>query len=500
MNEQNSSTNEVELKKCADDFFYFCETYIKITNPKKGLIPFKLFDYQKRFIKELLENRFVIGKKFRQGGFSTLEMAYILWNSLFKKDYSSVILTRNKKDSLSYRQILKLMIEYLPDFFLAAPVRCNEKFIKFKNNNTIWYASNCRGLNANYLSIQESAFIKNMEYQWKCLFPIVSRNGHVCAMSTVNDASGWFYDTITKADKKENDFHVFDVNYQEHPDYQKKSWVENTRKALGEDGWAQEVLGEFHRNENKKSELKNDLPQHNRIFKNINFPSSKKEEAEILKQLTENCRKNTEEFKKNNYIKDNKEMLGLVGFEDLDGCGYVSRHNGCIHPFQQYVWQDVSEEIAEEHIFLNDDYNLFNCIEQKKKNIQELEDRINENVDEEIIYLAGLSKNPNEIEASLDFVDKQIIKKIKELNIFDENIKFSFIDKKLCINKLQTTIQEFDLCCLFNGLLAFFDHETSITHVAKLVCEKLTLILEPKEPLAENSFGKLVAKPVLKGN
>jgi hypothetical protein len=54
------------LARCKEDYIYFCEKFIKISHPLVGIIPFKLFKYQRRALKEIENNRFVIFKKPRQ--------------------------------------------------------------------------------------------------------------------------------------------------------------------------------------------------------------------------------------------------------------------------------------------------------------------------------------------------------------------------------------------------------------------------------------------------
>lgn len=57
-----------EYKRCMKDPVYFAEHYIKIVHVDKGLIPIKLYEYQKRILQELKENRFNILLSCRQSG------------------------------------------------------------------------------------------------------------------------------------------------------------------------------------------------------------------------------------------------------------------------------------------------------------------------------------------------------------------------------------------------------------------------------------------------
>lgn len=57
-----------EYAKCMIDPIYFITKYVKITTLDHGIQPFELFEYQKKFIACLHENRKVIGLWPRQHG------------------------------------------------------------------------------------------------------------------------------------------------------------------------------------------------------------------------------------------------------------------------------------------------------------------------------------------------------------------------------------------------------------------------------------------------
>jgi hypothetical protein len=80
-----------EIKKCQADIIYFIKTYVKVVRPGKGLVPFLLFPFQERLIREFQRNRFAILKCGRQLGKSTMLMAYFLHCSIFNEDYAIAI-------------------------------------------------------------------------------------------------------------------------------------------------------------------------------------------------------------------------------------------------------------------------------------------------------------------------------------------------------------------------------------------------------------------------
>ena len=58
----------VELSRCMDDPKYFIRNYCKIVSLDKGLINFRLFQYQEKFIDAVHNNRKVISMQPRQSG------------------------------------------------------------------------------------------------------------------------------------------------------------------------------------------------------------------------------------------------------------------------------------------------------------------------------------------------------------------------------------------------------------------------------------------------
>lgn len=92
----------LELKKCSENPSHFIENYIKITHPIKGLIPFKMYDSQKRIIKGFVENRFVLNEISRQFGKCVSNNTFItiykkpngyrkkVLKILFRKEYNEI--------------------------------------------------------------------------------------------------------------------------------------------------------------------------------------------------------------------------------------------------------------------------------------------------------------------------------------------------------------------------------------------------------------------------
>ena len=77
----------VEFAKCAEDPVYFIQTYVKIVNVDRGLVPFDMWDFQRDMVKTFHENRFCIAKMPRQVGKTTTTVGYMLWSALFNEEF-----------------------------------------------------------------------------------------------------------------------------------------------------------------------------------------------------------------------------------------------------------------------------------------------------------------------------------------------------------------------------------------------------------------------------
>ena len=238
-----------ELLKCVDSFEYFCHKYIKILHPIKGLVPFVLFNYQRRVIKEYEENRFNIISKFRQGGLTTVTLLWGLWRCLFKLDQQVMLLSKTDREATDIGMIIDRAVENLPSWLASKKTgKWNDHLKMFPDTGgalKFYSPEAARGKSVTFLIIDEAAFIPDMDKHWKAMWPVLSTGGSCTLISTVNGVGNWYEQTYNDAKESRNMFHVIDLDYWEHPEYNNKKWVEEQKAQLGEKGFLQEVLREF---------------------------------------------------------------------------------------------------------------------------------------------------------------------------------------------------------------------------------------------------------------
>jgi len=239
-----------EIIKCCHSFAYFCQKYVKILHPMKGLIPFTLYKYQHKVINDYNNHRFNIISKFRQGGLTTVTLLWGLWRCLFQLDQQIMLLSKADKEATDIGMIIDRAVEHLPAWL--APDKKSGKWndhLKMftETGSAIKFHSpvSARGKAVTFLIVDEAAFIPDMETHWKAMWPVLSTGGSCTLVSTVNGIGNWYHQVYVEAKESRNRFHIIDLDYWEHPDYNNPDWVAEQKDQLGEKGFLQEVLREF---------------------------------------------------------------------------------------------------------------------------------------------------------------------------------------------------------------------------------------------------------------
>ena len=240
-----------EYVKCKLDPLYFIENYIKIISLDRGMILFKLHDYQKRFITALHENRMVISMQARQMGKTQSVAAYLVWYLLFNEDKTVAILANKAAAAREIMSRMQLMIENLPMFLQQGVTEWNKGSISFENNSKAFTAatssSGIRGRSVNLLYVDEVAIVPNTvaEEFFTATYPTIS-SGKTTKIILTSTPLGLnhFWKFWTEAENNINGFVPIKVNYWEHPDRDER-WAEEQRKLLGELKYRQEVLCDF---------------------------------------------------------------------------------------------------------------------------------------------------------------------------------------------------------------------------------------------------------------
>jgi len=240
-----------EIIKCTMSFAYFCHKYIKILHPVEGLIPFILYKYQCDVIRNYENHSFNIISKFRQGGLTTVTLLWGMWRCMFKLDQQVMLLSKTDREATDIGMIVDRAIEHLPPWLKPRQDlgKWNDHLKQFKETGgsmKFYSPEAARGKSVTFLIIDEAAFIPDMETHWKAMWPVLSTGGACAVVSTVNGFGNWYHQTFMDTKEGRNKiWHVIELDYWTHPQYDDEEWVKKNKAQLGEAGWLQEVMREF---------------------------------------------------------------------------------------------------------------------------------------------------------------------------------------------------------------------------------------------------------------
>ena len=240
-----------EYIKCSKNPVYFAKNYVKIINVDKGLVPFKLYKFQKEMVETFNDNRFSICKLPRQSGKSTTVTAYILWLILFKDSQNIAILAN--KGSLARDLLGKIQFayEYLPSWLQQGIVVWNKGNIELENSSKVVAAatssSAIRGGSYNLIFLDEFAFVGNnlAEEFFSSVYPTISsgQTSKVIIVSTPNGMNH-FYKMWTDAEEKNSQYVPIEVHWNQVPGRNEK-WKKETIANTSEEQFRQEFECEF---------------------------------------------------------------------------------------------------------------------------------------------------------------------------------------------------------------------------------------------------------------
>ena len=226
-----------EYQRCMKDPAYFCENYVKVIALDSGLVPFKLYDYQKNMFNHFEENRFNVVLACRQSGKSISACAYLLWYALFHSEKTIAILANKGATAREMLSRITLMLENIPFFLQPGSKALNKGSLEFSNNSRIIAAatsgSSIRGMSVNLLYLDEFAFVERAAEFYTSTYPVVSsgKDTKVIITSTANGIGNQFHKIWEGAVQKVNEFKSFRVDWWDVPgrdEQWKKQTVSNT--------------------------------------------------------------------------------------------------------------------------------------------------------------------------------------------------------------------------------------------------------------------------------
>ena len=243
----------LEYQKCMDNPQYFIENYVQIVSLDEGLIPFKMYDFQKEMVGTFHNNRFTICKLPRQSGKSTVMISYLLHYALFNSSVNIAILANKAATARDLLGRLQLAYEHLPKWLQQGVMSWNKGSLELENGSKILAsstsASAVRGGSYNIIFLDEFAYVPSnvAEQFFSSVYPTISsgKSTKVMIVSTPHGMN-MFYKLWVDAEEKRNEYIPIEVHWSEVPgrdEKWKKQTIANTSEAQFTTEFECEFLG-----------------------------------------------------------------------------------------------------------------------------------------------------------------------------------------------------------------------------------------------------------------
>ena len=240
-----------EFIKCQKNPAYFIENYVNIVSIDEGLIPFKLYDFQKEMVGTFHSNRFTICKLPRQSGKSTTIISYLIHYVIFNEAVNVAILANKAATARDLLGRFQLAYEHLPEWMQQGVMNWNKGSLELENGSKIIAASTSasavRGGSYNIIFLDEFAFIPSniAEQFFSSVYPTITagQTSKVIIVSTPHGMN-MFYKMWTDAVNERSNFIPIEVAWEEVPG-RDEAWKEETIRNTSEQQFLQEFECSF---------------------------------------------------------------------------------------------------------------------------------------------------------------------------------------------------------------------------------------------------------------
>lgn len=246
-----SNWNIDEILKCQENPIYFIENYCKIVSLDRGEVLFKLYECQKRKVKTILDERFVLDMESRQSGKTQTAAACILWYVLFNEAKTVAILANKAAAAREVLSRLRFMYERLPKWLQHGVVTYNKGDIELENGSKVFTAATSAtavtGRSCSWVYVDEAALVPNnlAEEFFTSAWPTISSGKTTkFLMSTTPRGYNFFWRFWDDSEHGANDFKRVLIEWHEIPGRDDK-WLAEQKSILGELKFNQEVMCQF---------------------------------------------------------------------------------------------------------------------------------------------------------------------------------------------------------------------------------------------------------------
>jgi len=228
------------MKKCKEDILYFAEEFFYIINLDSGKQKIKLHKCQKKILRKMRDNRFVVLLASRQVGKTTLMTIFALHLVCFNEHQNIIIVANKEATAINIFKKIRIAYEQLPNYLKPGAATYGKTSMELGNGSSIGITTTssdaARGSSANCILLDEMAFIDRhiMDEFWNSVYPVISssKKAKIFIASTPNGTKNLFYTLYHEALKGDTGWAACRIDWHEIPGRDEK-WKQETIKTIG---------------------------------------------------------------------------------------------------------------------------------------------------------------------------------------------------------------------------------------------------------------------------
>ena len=213
-----------EWFRCKNDIIYFVEKYCKLMTPE-GIKNVKLRDYQKKYLKHLVENRLSIYLACRQCGKTTTSAVFMLHYILFNVDKNALVLGNKRKTAVEILDKAKKIYLELPYFLKPGIYKWNEGEIVLDNGCRLMAEATTinSGISFTFHCVLADEFAHVMpnilDKFYNNLFPTITAGKARFMITSTQNGYNLFYRLYKAAEAGMNEYSAFKTDWHEVPEW-----------------------------------------------------------------------------------------------------------------------------------------------------------------------------------------------------------------------------------------------------------------------------------------
>ena len=216
-----------EIRKCQEDFGYFCGKYLKILDKKGRIVALHPNYAQRKFTEAKAKNPWVYVLKSRKLGITTFEAAINFHRTLFTPNYQCLVLAHTDSAAKAIFRIYQRFYDMLPGFLKFDLKRQNKHELQFAHGGYILAATagsdSARG--STYQAIHCSEFAQYESIQ-ELIASAMSTAGQNASVTLETTARG--LNAAHKIWEEPNGFEKLFISWREQEDARsrkKPEWI-----------------------------------------------------------------------------------------------------------------------------------------------------------------------------------------------------------------------------------------------------------------------------------